>query len=150
MKALSSFSRILFCADFSDESLNAFDHALELAAAGEDSEIQLLHVVPEPDAQFWKTYLYELDNIDDKARADIDRRMAETYLSRVGEGQRIRVKMAVGSPAQELFKTIEEEKSDLLILARPAKGSGGFLMHDGTKEAIRKAPCPVLVIPARS
>lgn len=149
MKALASFSRILFCADFSEESLRAFEYALELSRASEDCEILLLHVVPEPDAQFWKTYLYELDNIDDKARADIDRRMAETYLSRVGEGVRVRVKMAVGSPAQELLKTIEEEKSSVLVLARPAKGSAGFLMHDDTKEAIRKARCPVLVVPYR-
>lgn len=148
MKPLVSFKRILFCADFSDESFPAFDRALEIAAAAEEAEILLLHVVPEPDAQFWKTYIYELDAVDEKAKRDIDRRMADTYLARVESAQRVRVKMAVGSPARELLKTIAEEHIDLLVLARPVKGSAGFLVHDDTREAVRKATCPVLVVPA--
>lgn len=147
MNPLSSFRRILFCADFSDESLLAWKYAIEIAGASASCELLLLHVVPEPDAQFWKTYIYELESIDEKAKHDIDRKMQETYLSIAGEGMNLRVKMAVGSPSQEILKTIHEEACDLLVLARPAKGSGGFLVHDGIKEAIRKAPCPLLIIP---
>ena len=35
--------------------------------------LTLLHVIPEPDAQFWKGYIYEVGDMDAKARADIDR-----------------------------------------------------------------------------
>ena len=37
----------------------------------------MFHVIPEPDAQFWKSYIYEVDDVDNKAKQDIDRKIAE-------------------------------------------------------------------------
>ena len=48
------FKRILFCTDFSDNADVAFDFALEQARHSPECTIHLLHVVPEPEAQFFK------------------------------------------------------------------------------------------------
>ncbi len=147
MKALTSFSRILTYTDFSKSALSAFKKAVEMAGAAEDAEIVLLHVIPEPDAQFWKTYLYELEDIDDKAKETIDKNLAEAYFPIVPEGMRVRVKMAIGSVGLELLNTIKEEKIDLLILPRPEKASALSLFLHGTRRLVKKATCPILIVP---
>ena len=55
------FQRILFCTDFSRNADLAFSFALDLARRTPGTLLYLLHVIPEPEAQFWKTYLYEVE-----------------------------------------------------------------------------------------
>ena len=76
----SPYKRILFCTDFSENANFAFDFALDSAVRRPGCILYLLHVIPEPEAQFWKTYLYEVDDIDAKAKQDIDEKIARSYL----------------------------------------------------------------------
>ena len=71
------FKKILFCTDFSANADFAFSFACKAAVSNENATLILLHVSPEPDAQFWKGYIYEVGDMDAKARADIDQRVAE-------------------------------------------------------------------------
>ncbi len=144
----SQFKRILCCTDFSEGSQKVFSAALGMARLHEDSVLVLFHVIPEPDAQFWKTYIYELDRVDEKAKADIDRRFAEEYIALIEPAllPRVRIKVAVGSARNELMSAIRDENIDLLVIGRPVK-KGGFWHTDGAKEALRIAPCAVLGIP---
>ena len=76
-----NFRRILFCSDFSENADFAFGFAVDAAVRNAGSTLYLLHVLPEPDAQFWKTYIYASDaDPDAKAKADIDARIARDYL----------------------------------------------------------------------
>jgi len=147
MKPLSVFSKILFCTDFSRESAAAFSYALEICAACEQAELVLLHVIPEPDAQFWKTYIYELDEVDVKAKEDIDRQFEEDYLSRVPENMHISTRVAVGNAGQQVISIVENEKIDLVIMGRKRKKLSGVFFGDNAKTTLQKAGCPILVIP---
>ena len=111
MEPITLFSKILFCTDFSRESVAAFSYALELCRASKDAEIILFHVIPEPDAQFWKTYIYELDQIDEKAKEAIDQQFAEDYLSRVPAGTRVSTRVAVGNAGQQVI-SLEKDRPD--------------------------------------
>ena len=62
----SRFQRILFCTDFSEHADLAFDFAVDAAKRRPGCTLYLLHVIPEPEAQFWKTYIYEVDGVDTK------------------------------------------------------------------------------------
>ncbi len=148
MKDFTLFKRILFCTDFSPEAAAAFPYALSLSEACADAVLIIFHVIPEPDAQFWKTYIYEIDQVDDKAKHDIDRQMQEDYLSRIPDSQHYETRIAVGQAGQLILKTVTEEKIDLIVIGRSESGSAGsFFFSDGTKTALQKVSCPVLIVP---
>lgn len=147
MEPITLFSKILFCTDFSKESAAAFSYALEICRASTPAEIILFHVIPEPDAQFWKTYIYELDEIDKKAKEDIDRQFKQNYLSRVPEGMTVSTRVAIGSAGQQVISLVESEHIDLIIMGRKRKKSSGVFFGDSAKATLQKAGCPILVIP---
>jgi hypothetical protein len=68
----SPLRKILFCTDFSENADFAFDFAIDAAVRRPGCELHLLHVVPESDAQFWKSYMYEVEDVDNQAKRDID------------------------------------------------------------------------------
>jgi nucleotide-binding universal stress UspA family protein len=142
------FKKIVFAADFSEGSQKAFQYALNIAAGNSGCELVILHVVPEPDAQFWKTYIYEVDKIDEKAKADIDEKVRQTYLSRIPADISYTIKMAVGNVANAILETAAAENAGLVILGR--EGSSVLQSHflgNSTGKIARKAACPVMIIP---
>ena len=142
------FERILFCTDFSENADFAFDFALDAVRRRPGSVLFLLHVIPEPEAQFWKTYIYEIDQIDEKAKHDIDRKITDTYLSRVPSDVDLRVEMCIGRDYLKILEFARGNEVDLIIIGR--HGHSGFdkvLFGNVTEKVARKADCPVLVIP---
>ena len=144
----SPYRRILFCTDFSPNADQAFDYALDAALRRPGCALYLLHVVPEPDAQFWKTYLYEVEGVDDKARRDIDAKVAAAYLPRVPEGVDFRVEMRVGRDYQKILEFAAENGVHLIVMGRHGHSAlESVLFGNVTEKVVRKASCPVLVVP---
>ncbi len=148
LKAYGPFKRILFCTDFSENADFAFGFAVEQARRLEGCMLYLLHVVPEPEAQFWRTYLNEVDDVESKGREDMDRKIQESYRSRLPEGIEMRVEIRPGTDYDQILEFAEEQKVDLLIMGRQGRSSlGKVLFGNVTEKVVRKARCPVLVIP---
>jgi nucleotide-binding universal stress UspA family protein len=142
------FKKILFCTDFSPNADLAFRYALNIAAGNPSCELVIFHVVPEPDAQFWKTYIYELDSIDEKAKADIDAKVRDAYLSRIPGNIAYSIRMAVGKVNDAILETAEAEKVDLIVIGRQGTSVWETHFFGKTTERIsRKSPCPVLIVP---
>ena len=142
------FRRILFCTDFSTNAHEAFGFALGAARRNPDCELILLHVLPEPEAQFWKTYIYEVENVDAKARADIDAKIDGDYRTRIPEGVSFRVEIRIGNPAQQILLFARDAKVDLVVLGR--QGHGAFeklLFGNVAGKVARRANCPILIVP---
>jgi len=142
------FKKILFCTDFSRNCDVAFLKAVNIAAGNPEAELVIFHVVPEASAQFWRSYLYEVDRIDEKARQDMDKRIDRAYLSRIPKGIKHSVKFAVGGVSQAILETAAAESADLIVIGR--QGSSRFrtvFFGDTTERIARKAPCPVLIVP---
>ena len=115
------FKRILFCTDFSENANFAFDYATDMATHRPGCILYLLHVIPEPDAQFWKTYLYEVEGIDEKARQDIDARIAEAYLPRVPPGVRLETEIRIGRDYVKILEFAKEKRIDLIVIGRQGR-----------------------------
>ncbi|HUW60200.1 MAG TPA: universal stress protein [Candidatus Bathyarchaeia archaeon] len=144
----SAYRHILFCTDFSENAGLAFDYAVDAAVRRPGSTLYLLHVVPEPDAQFWKTYIYEVEGVDDKAKHDIDAKIAEQYLPRVPQGVDFRVEMQVGRDYLKILEFAHEIKADLIVIGRHGHSAlEKVLFGNVTEKVVRKADCPVLVVP---
>ena len=143
-----TYRKILFCTDFSKTAAAAFQFALRAAESNPGSELCLLHVIPEPDAQFWKGYIYEVGDMDAKAREDIDRKVDADYRPLVPENVRFRVEMRVGDAARGILDFARAEKVDLIVMGRHGCGViTQWLMGNVAGQVVGKSECPVLVIP---
>ena len=144
----SRFKRILFCTDFSESADAAFDFALDAAIRRPDSTLYLLHVIHEPDAQYWKTELAEVENINAEARKAIDAKVAASYLSRVPKGMDVKTVFRIGPDAATILEFAKAEQVDVIILGRHGHSSMGKALFGSVAEKIvRKAECAVLVVP---
>lgn len=144
----SPYSKILFCTDFSDNADFAFRYALDAAIRRPGCTLYLLHVIPEPDAQFWKTYIYELEDVDNKAKQDIDAKIKEVYMSRVPRGINFQVKMIVGRDYLKILEFAKKNDVDLIVMGRHGHSAlEKVLFGNVTEKVVRKADCAVLVVP---
>jgi nucleotide-binding universal stress UspA family protein len=145
---IQSGRRVLFCTDFSANADHAFEYAIKSATAVPGGHLIILHVIPEPEAQFWKTYVYELEGIDEKAKQDIDAKLADAYLSRVPKGLETTVEIRIGKDYLEILKLAAEREVDLIVLGRQGHTAFGRMFFGNvTERVIRKTACPVLVVP---
>ena len=142
-------SVILFCTDFSDNARKAFAYAVDAAAHRPGSTLHLLHVLPEPDAQFWKPYIYELDHdVDQKARDTFDHQVATEYVPHIPDGVRFQATFRIGKAASEIIRYAKEIHATFLVLGRQGRGAiHSFFFGTTAEKVVRDAQCPVLVIP---
>ena len=142
------FRNVLFCTDFSANADCAFDFAVEEARRGGGGILRLLHVIPEPDAQFWKTYINDIDGVNRKARRDIDAKIQETYTGRMPDNIRLDVAILIGVDADEILKYAARVRADLLVIGRQGRSPlGRVLFGNVTEKVVRRAGCAVLVVP---
>lgn len=142
------FSKILFCTDFNSDASKAFRYALNIAQGNQNSELVIYHAIPEPEAQFWKSYIYEVDDVDQKAKDDIDKKIAEVYLPLIPDGQNYSSRFDTGNVGEKILKTASDVEADIIIIGR---GAGTNMINrmlgNFTEKVIRKSHCPVLVVP---
>jgi len=144
----SLFQDIVFCTDFSENADYAFDFAVDSARRRPGSTLYLLHVVPEPDAQFWQSYISQVDEVEEKARHDIDKKIAADYLPRVPEGVDLKVEIRQGRDFVKILEFAHERDVDLIVMGRHGRSSlEKMLFGNVTEKVTRKAECAVLVIP---
>ncbi len=128
--------------------MQAFRYALNIAVGNKESELIIFHAIPEPDAQFWKSYIYEIENIDSKAMQDIDRKINEIYKPALPQDLTWSADFYVGNVGEEILRKSREDSVDLIVMGR---GSGknviNRILGNYTEKIIRKALCPVLVVP---
>lgn len=142
------FKKILFCTDFSENAETAFFYALNIAEGNPGSELVILHIVPEPDAQFWKSYLYEVEDVDAKAKDDIGEKIRKAYLAKIPKKIEYTVRTESGKAEQQILSTAEEEDADLIVLGRGSSSGLTTLFFGKTTEHVaRRASCPVLIVP---
>ena len=140
--------KILFCTDFSKNADLAFEFAVGAATRHVGSVLYLLHVIPEPEAQFWKTYVYEVDDVDRKAKRDIDEKIEQAYRARIPDNITLIIEVRIGRDASEIIDFAEEHEIDLIIMGRQGNSQfGKFLFGSVTEKVTRKANCPILVVP---
>lgn len=143
-----TFQRILFCADFSENADFAFGFAIEQARHAPGCTLYLLHVVPEPEVQYWRTYVDEVDDVEQKGRRDMEEKIRASYTARVPEGVRFEAEIRAGHEHEQILAFAEEKRVDLLILGRQGRSSVGKVFFGNvTEKVVRKSRCAVLVIP---
>ncbi|MBI5384916.1 MAG: universal stress protein [Verrucomicrobia bacterium] len=142
------FKRILFCTDFSESADAAFDFAIDATIRRPGSTLYLLHVMHEADAQFWRSYLAEVDDVEEQSRLAITEKIRTAYLSRLPAGLEVKIEVRDGPDAPTILEFAASNSIDLIIIGRHGHGGVSKALFGGVAEKIvRKADCAVLVIP---
>ncbi len=140
--------RILFCTDFSENADRAFEFALDAARRRPGCQLYLLHVIPESDAQFWRTYVYEVDDVDQHAQEAIDEKVKTVYRPRVPQDLAFHVECRVGRDYLKILEFAKEKDVDLIVIGRQGRTAlVKALFGNVTEKVARKAPCAVLIVP---
>lgn len=147
-RPLGPYAKLLFCTDFSKNADYAFRHAVDMACRRPGCQLILLHVIPEPEAQFWKTYIYEVDDVDEKAKRDIDAKIDRFYRPLVPKDVNFQVEMLIGKDYLSILEFAEAHAVDLIILGRHGHTTlDRMLFGNVASKVVRHAQCPVLVVP---
>lgn len=152
LKIPSLSQKILFCTDFSENAALALDYAIDAAIRREGAELFILHVIPEPESQFWKAYIYEADfNVDEKAKNDLDGKIASEYIPRIPTGLKFKADFRIGRDYQKIIEYAGEIGADMIVLGRQGVGNPlrSFFFGSVAERVVERAECPVLVVPLK-
>ncbi len=143
-----TLSRVLCPTDFSEVSTKAEAYATALAQHY-GAALHLLHV--DPPMPIMAPY----GEIPVDVRLfEEQREQALADLAKAGDRARAggvdtETSVRGGHPAREILAVIEEQATDLLVLGTHGRGGVEHLLLGSVAEKIvRKAPCPVMVVPA--
>ena len=127
--------------DFQDESFEACDLALELAA--DPASVHVVHVLPrlspmEPGVTWGE--------LTDDVRTEKTEQAIRDRLSDARYAQ-VQIHVAVGSAAKEITKHAEHVDADLIVLPSHGRTGGARLLLGSVAEHVaRLAHCPVLIL----
>jgi len=147
---MDAIGTILLTTDFSDTSARAFAAARALAAKY-GARILVAHVEDDRVAPLLVEYMaVGLESIRQRQLEDSRRQLEEFVERHVGKGDDITLEVALGVPHVEIVRLAEERQADLIVMATHGRG---FISHavmgSTTERVLRRAPCPVLVVPER-
>lgn len=144
----TGFKEILFCTDFSPNADNAFIYACQMARVSPGAQMTILHVIPDPEAQFWNNYLPELDHFEAQARIDVTREIAERYVMPLNGAIDAEIVILFGKDSAEILTYLQTHPVDLIVMGRQGKSEWGSLFFGNVTEKVsRHADCAVLIVP---
>jgi len=140
--------RILVPTDFSEPAHAALRWAATLAREF-DSQLYLLHVVPEPYAYPWGTELSTLPLGDILAQSEeaARQRLGELAAESKLPSARVVTRAVVGTPVDQVLALVKDEQIDLIVLGTHGRGLVGHLLLGSVAErVVRRSPVPVLTV----
>ena len=130
----SHLNRILFCTDFSENSLRALSHALSLTAEY-NAELTLLHVLKDGGSSIDEAAAMEqLDNLIPPEKLKAGRIRSRSVVRR-------------GSAYEQIIQLALEAQTDVVIMAVRGRGAlNAAVFGSTTYRVIQLGPCPVLAV----
>lgn len=147
---MASLKTIAFCTDFSENSDQAFDLALDLAQKYQ-AQLVLVHVVPPLvfPSPVMEDFISEQANLQfykDAVQRSMDQ-IESTYLGKMGDYKNALVRVLSGHPASEILNFIDQEKIDLVVMGTHGfTGLAHFFLGSTAEKVVRRANCSVLTV----
>ena len=137
-----AFKRILVPVDKSEKTLKSIE-SLKSLFRKEEVQIVLLHVIDE----------FNISAVDYVSAEFMETvtTLSHSVLNRAGDLLKeydVEKVSALGSPAKEIFNTVEEKNIDLIIMTKTGAGIvDKYILGSVTSKVVKKAEVPVMVIP---
>lgn len=146
-----AFERIVCAVDFSEPSLNALAYALAIAEESE-ARLTLLHVIavpPELLAPHPESPGFNVDRIRSEAEAASLTRLRSLIPEHARDYCTIETAVLEGGVSRHLLQMANTRRADLLVLGvRQRNPFDLAFFGSNSKDLVRQAHCPVLVVPA--
>jgi len=140
-----SFSNILIPVDFSAPSEKAAEYALSLAKRDK----AVLHVVHVVNVNNDIAAFFVTSGLEDMT-SDAELKLKKFREKNLKGYTNIKTSVLSGVPHQQVLGFAKKNKCDLIVIGSHGKGSvDRFLVGSNTERVIRKAQCPVLVVPPK-
>ena len=140
------YRRILVALDTTPSDLELLAPIAQLATLMK-SELLLLHV-----ADGWVARNFNQLNLAESEEMKDDMRYLDETAARLRSqtGLEVSVRLALGSPPDQILKIADSEQCDLIALASHGHRLVGDIIHGSTIEAVRHRACvPILAFPPR-
>ncbi|WP_423146250.1 universal stress protein [Rubrolithibacter danxiaensis] len=155
MNPLNQLHKILIAVEDSDYSTIATSYGFDLAKSL-GAEVALLHVndiptgtpyVGDPILNEAPAMIPEIIAAQEETGKKLLNKIADTY----GSNLTIYTFNKIGNPIDEILITAEEWNADMIILGTHGRtGIDHFISGSVAEKVIRKADCPVLIIPNKT
>ena len=147
---MSVFRTIVAAVDFSETSDEAVRVACELAAC-HDSDLHLVHVIPDARQQAWSVEAPGLDFtvLQQESVGEAERMLEQRTAPMTTRLPRVRRTVLSGLPAaREIDQYAAAHDADLIVVGTHGYGPVRRLVLGSVADrVVRMAPCPVLTVP---
>lgn len=147
-KENSKIQKILFPTDFSGASIHAASYALSLAKSYK-ARLYVLHIVDtsEEASGFYLPHL-SYEKLDRELKESAAGMLEKFCATRFKGYKNIEQRVLAGEPYKEILKMIKGMDIDLAVMGTLGKaGIDRFFFGSTTERVMRKASCPVFVVP---
>ena len=143
-----SITRILVPTDFSDAAVRALEYGSRLASML-GAELTVVHIVAPAARHAWMEGADQSGDTTEAWLTEATSTLADA-VARVRERVPIvRGMVAVGIEAEEILDFTSRQQVDLIVMGMHGHGRTARWLHGSvTDQVLRRAPCPVLAIPA--
>lgn len=144
-----TFSRIVCAIDFSAPSLAALAYALSLAEEA-DARLILLHVIdPPPELAASLSHEADVNRLRAESEANALTRLRALVPEHARDYCAVETAVLEGGAAQQVLRMAKERHADLIVLGVHGRNAFDLAFFGSTsKDVIRQAYCPVMVVPA--
>jgi nucleotide-binding universal stress UspA family protein len=143
-----SIARILVPIDFSDASARALEYGSRLASTL-GAELTIVHVVAPLVTHAWMDGADQGGDTIDAWLNDAHATVADAVASVRDHVPVVRGTVAIGLEAEEILDFASRQRIDLIVMGMHGHGRRARWIHGSvTDQVLRRAPCPVLAIPA--
>jgi nucleotide-binding universal stress UspA family protein len=146
---MTVFNRILVPVDFSPCANEATRHAADLAGRY-DATLCLVHVY-DPPAHWMPSDMFpsqaQIEQLINGHRAQLEQAKKDIE---VGGARKVEAQLLRGVAASEIVEQAKRWPADLIVMGTHGRtGLEHALVGSVAERVVRRAPCPVLVVPAR-
>ncbi len=144
---MNEYKRILVVSRMIQSSRKAIQYGVSLARAY-GAELYVIHSIYNPfGLRGWSMGTLSLEKEYENILLDARRMLSELVESEKTKGMSIRELVREGEPTEEILKTIEEEKIDLLVMLAHEEGYlEDLFFNRSNDELVRKMPCSIMLV----
>ena len=142
------FRRILCAVDFSESSLDALAHAINMAEEA-NAQLTVLHVVEFPPMLNVEPTMpaVDLSRLREAAASDGRRKLEELIPEEARTYCTVDTAVVEGRAYREILRQATERQSDLIVMGVHGRGALDLLVFGSTTHhVIRASACPVLIV----
>ncbi|MGV1099473.1 universal stress protein [Thiovibrio sp. JS02] len=144
---MNEYKRILVVSRMIQSSRKVIQYGVSLARKYK-ADLYVIHSIYNPfGLRGWSMGTLSLEKEYEKILADARRKLSELVEAEKTRGMSIKEMVRAGEPTEEILKTIEEEKIDLLVLLAHQEGRLEDLFFERSNdELVRKMPCSIMLV----